>query len=148
MTDYQTKCFQLLSESSCFSLVACVLEKSVNFTHWLQTQTPFLAKKSTYCIFPGVYATLKIAELRCVGKEAVDSLSARNFTHLANSHSMQNNWISTVLRYHSVKAEGNYLTLWSAEAHRIIWSWYTGRTAKRGLGGAAAHPGPSLLYQM
>jgi len=39
--------------------------------------------------------------------------------------------------------------------HRILWSWYAGRwrwavtlgTARRGLGGAAAHPGPSSLYQ-
>ena len=36
---------------------------------------------------------------------------------------------------------------------RIIWSWYTswtvtfGNTTRRGLGGAAARPGPSSLYQ-
>jgi len=42
--------------------------------------------------------------------------------------------------------------------HRMIRSWYTGvdvvgwavtfDTARRGLGGAAARPGPSSLYQM
>ena len=51
--------------------------------------------------------------------------------------------------FNPLMGRGNY------SAHRIIWSWYTGRwliiiiiIIRRGLGGLGPRPGPSSLYQM
>jgi len=69
--------------------------------------------------------------------------------------------LATVGNYHSVNIiPSQLLTLCGAKVvivpHQMIRSWYTSHwwgaitfdTARRGLGGAAACPGPSLLSQM